>query len=581
MSSIFSVESSDNLENAVLAVANSPLDSASAAYGLGLSNQEAGLAIAPTINDLSGPKAADTSNSGYLNSSDPLLTEFIENNSSSDRQTTAYTDDLTGMGEGEELLLHAGPSTASTSSVSDRLSFADDFNPTRRYAFKDDYSFSSHSIATVRLNLDSSAFDTYLQLVDAATGSVLAFDDDGGSGVNSQISFTAQAGQQYTVRATSYGAYETGSYSLTARTSVNNPPTSPINSLNRFSSIYGHGLVDAAAAVATATGQSRFNDVADIGGNQWNNDIINAPEVWNQGYTGEGITVAVIDSGVDIFHEDLRDNIWQNTGEVFGDGIDNDGNGFVDDRFGWNFGEGQNNYNILPGTEYDSQGHGTHVAGTIAAANNGRGMTGVAYNSNIMAVRMGDVNASGEFVNGGDLSQAIRYAVDNGADVINMSLGWGDPTGSVREALAYAASQDVIAVMAAGNTSESSPSPIASNAFDYGISVGAVTRTGAIASFSNRAGFDSQMQHVMAPGQQIYSTTPDDTWNYSQGTSMAAPHVAGVVALMLSANENLTHAQVREILTGTASLSATAATSTVPQYQTDDWQFRVPSVEYA
>jgi len=171
--------------------------------------------------------------------------------------------------------------------------------------------------------------------------------------------------------------------------------------------------------------QPTFADVPNLGGNNWGNDMVNAPEAWARGYTGQGVTVAVIDSGVDISHQDLSNNIWRNTGEIASNGIDDDGNGYTDDVYGWNFGIGQNNNNVLPGTTSSGQGHGTHVAGTIAAANNGIGMTGVAYNSRIMAIRMGDVDSQGRFTNGGNLAQAIRYAVDNGARVINMSLGSG------------------------------------------------------------------------------------------------------------------------------------------------------------
>ncbi|NJL09365.1 MAG: S8 family serine peptidase [Calothrix sp. SM1_7_51] len=223
----------------------------------------------------------------------------------------------------------------------------------------------------------------------------------------------------------------------------------------------------------------------------------------------------------------------------------------MDDIFGWNFGTGQNNNNVLPGTNTSSQGHGTHVAGSIAARNNGIGITGVAYNSQIMSIRLGDVNNQGSFTNGGNLAQGIRYAVDNGARVINMSLGWSDST-ELRDALAYAASRNVVTVSAAGNSTLTSPGNPAKYATDFGLSVGAVDRDQMIADFSNRAGSDSRMQHVMGPGVNILSTTPGNTYGSKNGTSMAAPHVAGVVALMLSANPNLTPSQVRQILTETA-----------------------------
>lgn len=298
--------------------------------------------------------------------------------------------------------------------------------------------------------------------------------------------------------------------------------------------------------------ENPFADVSDLGGNNWGNDLVNAPEVWNRGFTGEGVTVAVIDSGVDITHTDLRDNIWTNTNEIVNDGIDNDGNGYVDDIYGWNFGIGQYNNNVMPGTNDPGQAHGTHVAGTIAAMNDDSGMTGVAHNAEVMALRLGDVNDN-SFINAGNLAEAIRYAVDNGANVINMSLGWSDSF-ELQEALAYAASNDVITISSSGNSGLPSPGNPASYATEFGVSVGAVDRYGSIADFSNGAGSDSSLQHVVAPGVAVHSTMPGNNYGEMSGTSMAAPHVAGVVALMLSANPNLTHDQVREILTSSATM---------------------------
>lgn len=326
-----------------------------------------------------------------------------------------------------------------------------------------------------------------------------------------------------------------------------------------YNTAYGYGLVNAAKAVAWAAGYYpyAFTDVPNWGGNHWGNDQVKAPEAWNQGFTGQGVTVAVIDSGVDIFHPDLDNNIWQNPGEIAGDGWDNDGNGYIDDLFGWNFGMGQNNNNVLPGTPDPGQSHGTHVAGTIAAEYNEFGTTGVAPNAKIMALRLGDVHTAadgtGQFTNSGDLAQAIYYAVNNGAKVINMSLGWTE-TSEVVHALAYAASRNVITVSASGNEGQSSPGNPAKYATHFGISVGAVDYYGNLANFSNGAGFDRRMQHVVAPGVEIMSTVPINQGWYGQqsGTSMAAPHVAGVVALMLSANPNLTHAETRYILTQSA-----------------------------
>lgn len=316
-----------------------------------------------------------------------------------------------------------------------------------------------------------------------------------------------------------------------------------------YNSTYGYGVVNAAAAVAQAIGSLPFGDVVDLGGIDRSKDQVNAPEAWAQGFRGAAITVAVIDSGVDTDHPDLAANIWYNSDEVFGDGIDNDANGYVDDITGWNF--GANSSNVL-----DSNGHGTHVAGIIAADDNGFGVTGIAPDALIMPIKIGDVDPiTNAYINPGNLGTAIRYAVDNGAKVINLSLSW-TPSADVVQALAYAARQGVVTVSAAGNSSGSLPSFPAQYATDYGLSVGAIDSSNRLANFSNRAGSNPRLQHVVAPGVEVNSTLPPELYGVGyggkQGTSMAAPHVAGVVALMLSANPLLTSNQVRSILTDSA-----------------------------
>jgi subtilisin family serine protease len=473
--------------------------------------------------------------------------------SSSDR-STEQTDTLTGISSNEPIVNRIDSVPSPNNTVYGTLSGTDALNPTRPGAYKDDYVYRSQTTQTVQVSMTSSQFDTYLQIINASTGQVVTFDDDSGAGLNSQLVFTATAGTTYFIRATSYATRATGTYALTTRASTSPPPQS-----GQFNSTTGYGLVNAAVAVARSVNTSTFSNVSDLGGNNWGTDLVRAPEAWARGYTGQGITVAVIDSGVDINHSDLRNNIWVNRREVPNDGIDNDGNGYVDDVHGWNFGAGQNNNNVTPGTTSSGQSHGTHVAGTIAAMNNGVGLTGVAPNARIMSLRMGNVDSSGRFVNPGSLAQAIRYAVDNGARVINMSLSWTD-SAELRSALAYAASRNVITVSAAGNSGFFSPGTPAYYATQYGLSAGAIDRYGSVAYFSNRAGSNSQMRHVMAPGVDVYSTLPGNRYGLLSGTSMAAPHVAGVVALMLSANPNLTHAQVRQYLTGATTGTTTAST---------------------
>ena len=321
--------------------------------------------------------------------------------------------------------------------------------------------------------------------------------------------------------------------------------SAPIQSLAqryKFSEVYGYGTVDAAAAVAAAIGEQHFADVANHSNYyDWGLDAIAVPEVWTQGYTGENVVVAVIDTGVDYTHTDLDNNIWINEGEIFGDGIDNDSNGYIDDAIGWNFVD--NNYDPM-----DEVNHGTHVAGIIAAESDGYGITGVAYNAKIMPVRVLDENGKGINEN---IARGIYYAANNGANVINLSLG-GGYTDVVADAVQYATERGAIVVMAAGNEGASEPVYPGHLANYWGITVGAIDSQNYMADFSNLAGSDSDMNYVVAPGVDIYSTTPGDNYEFMNGTSMATPYVSGVAALMLSANPYLTPEQMRQIITRTA-----------------------------
>jgi len=281
-------------------------------------------------------------------------------------------------------------------------------------------------------------------------------------------------------------------------------------------------------------------DVANFGGsNDWNLNAINAPEAWAAGYTGQGITVAVIDTGVDLSHPDLQTQLWVNPGEIAGDGIDNDGDGYVDDVHGWDFVDDDN----LPD---DENMHGTHVAGTIAGANDGSGVTGVAYGATIMAVRVLDAAGSGDLA---DVAAGIRYAVDQGARIINLSLGAESTTSLMANALRYAQSHGVLVVAAAGNDGGATPNWPARYAasLDNVLSVGAYNSNRAHASFSNFAGSSGAAQ-VDAPGVNVYSSLPDGQYGRLSGTSMATPHVVGLAALALSANPNLTAAQLRTLI---------------------------------
>ncbi|MBN3895257.1 MAG: S8 family serine peptidase [Nostoc sp. NOS(2021)] len=323
-------------------------------------------------------------------------------------------------------------------------------------------------------------------------------------------------------------------------------------STGNYNSTNGYGLINAAAAVAKAAGQNTFADVPDLGGNNWGADLIKAPEAWAHGYTGKGVVVAVVDTGVDYNHEDLKDNIWTNPKEIAGNGKDDDGNGYVDDIHGWNFVD--NNNNVL-----DDNGHGTHVSGTIAGENNNYGVTGIAYDAKIMPVKVLDDSGSGSYTS---IAKGIHYAVDNGANVINLSLGGNYSNSTLESAINYASSKGVIVVMAAGNDGGSSPDYPARYASKSGIAVGAVDKNNNLADFSNRSG-TNQISYVTAPGVNVYSSVPNNQYAIYSGTSMAAPHVAGVVALMLSANSKLTDAQVREIVADTAGNSTQTTSSSL------------------
>ncbi|MGB3403425.1 MAG: S8 family serine peptidase [Microcoleaceae cyanobacterium] len=348
-------------------------------------------------------------------------------------------------------------------------------------------------------------------------------------------------------------------------TSTNDPATEGMG----FDVNLGYGLINASGAVAAAQGlPTGFVDVPDLtSGVGFNNTTslnqIQVPEVWNQGITGEGVVVAVLDSGVDVNHPDLINNIWLNADEVPNNGIDDDLNGYVDDIQGYDFED-----NDSDPSDIDS--HGTHVAGIIAAARDGVDLTrtggayevsGVAYDAEIMPVRVFSDVGSYKTPEQQDaaIASGIRYAVDNGASVINMSLGmpfwssaWLDLP-LTNAALTYAADNNVVAVIAAGNerdlggTFPSEPALQATNG--SAIAVGAVDSNGFFAEFSNPAGrFAGPYPYVVAPGVEILSTTPNDGYAGFSGTSMAAPHVTGVVALMQQANPNLTPAEIATLL---------------------------------
>ena len=286
-------------------------------------------------------------------------------------------------------------------------------------------------------------------------------------------------------------------------------------------------------------GVAPLTDVAYFGGsNEWGLNDIGAPEAWAAGYTGEGVTVAVVDTGVDLDHPDLYGNLFVNEGEIPGNGIDDDANGYIDDVNGFDFAD----YDADPN---DVHGHGTHVAGTIAALDNGFGATGVAPDATILPVKVLGDNGSGSSTS---VAAGIRYAADLGADIINLSLG-GGYSSQIESAINYARSLGSLVVAASGNEYSSVPGFPAqfSASYDNALSVGAYDSAGNKAAFSNGVGSSNAVQ-VDAPGVGVFSTYVGGGYATMSGTSMATPHVAGLAALTLSANPALTSAAIRDLL---------------------------------
>jgi len=246
---------------------------------------------------------------------------------------------------------------------------------------------------------------------------------------------------------------------------------------------------------------------------------IAAPQAWDAERGGAGVVIAVLDTGVDHLHPDLAPNMWVNAGEVPGNGVDDDGNGFVDDRLGWDF----------PGADglpTDVYVHGTHVAGIAAAAtDNAAGMAGVSWRARIMSVK---VCSDEGFCSDEDAAAGIIYAVDNGAKVLNNSYG-GDSYGHLlADAVAYAAAHGALVVASAGNTpSEGLHYPAA---YPDAVAVAATDAGDRKTSFSTYG----HWVDVSAPGDQILSTLPNNDYGAKSGTSMSSPHVAGAAAVLMS-----------------------------------------------
>ncbi len=277
---------------------------------------------------------------------------------------------------------------------------------------------------------------------------------------------------------------------------------------------------------------------------------VDAVEAWDIATDASNIVVAVIDTGIDYTHPDLADNIWTNPGEIPGNGIDDDNNGYIDDIHGYDFA----NDDADP---MDDHYHGTHVSGTIAATgNNSEGVVGIAWKAKLMAVKF--LNQSGSGLSS-DAIDAVLYAADNGAIISNNSWGQFNSThylevynAPLKEAMRVASTAGHLFVVAAGNegtyTDEGYSAHPSGITLSNILSVAATDRNDALTSFSN---YGEVEVDIAAPGEDIYSTMPNNQYEFLDGTSMAAPHVTGAAALLYSIKPDLSPEEAKAILMNT------------------------------
>lgn len=272
---------------------------------------------------------------------------------------------------------------------------------------------------------------------------------------------------------------------------------------------------------------------------------INASSAWNLTTGSKSVVVGVIDTGIDYNHPDLAANVWKNPGEIAGNGIDDDGNGFVDDVYGFNF--VSNTGNVM-----DDNGHGTHVSGTIAAVgNNSRGVVGVNWNTSVMALKFLDNTGSGYIsnailaVNYATMMKS-RYGVN--IKVLNNSWGGGGYSAALDSAIQASNNAGILFVAAAGNSGTNNDTTAqypANFTSPNVISVAASDQNDQLASFSC---YGASTVDLAAPGVSIYSTLPNNRYGIYSGTSMATPLVSGVAALAWAYKPNASVTDIRNAL---------------------------------
>lgn len=269
----------------------------------------------------------------------------------------------------------------------------------------------------------------------------------------------------------------------------------------------------------------------------------NSEKAWKITKGSKKVIVAVIDTGVDYKHEDLKENIWVNTQELNGKkGVDDDNNGYVDDVYGYNFSKNTSD-------PMDDNKHGTHVAGIIGASHNNVGIKGVMADVKIMSVKYMDKKGRGTL---SKAIEAILYAIDNGAKVLNNSWGARKHSQALEEIIQSSLNDGVLFVAAAGNSysnNDEYPKWPANYKSPNLISVAAYNPEDRLAGFSC---YGSESVHLAAPGRNIYSTAPKNKYIVLSGTSMAAPFVSGALGLALSLEKNLTATEIQELIISTS-----------------------------
>ncbi|MCF8058616.1 MAG: S8 family serine peptidase [Bacteriovoracaceae bacterium] len=283
----------------------------------------------------------------------------------------------------------------------------------------------------------------------------------------------------------------------------------------------------------------------------------------------EQIIVAVVDTGIDYNHEDLKDVMWSNPGEIPNNNIDDDNNGYVDDVHGINTLK-RDDQGIPSGDMMDTHSHGSHVSGTIGAAqNNGVGIAGIASNVRLMGLRT--VPNSGDELDV-DVVESFIYAAKNGARIINCSFGKDRNEGgqAVKEAIDFIGkTYGTLVVAAAGNSSRDIDTRLtypASYTSTNLLVIGSTTSNGRMSYFSN---YGSKSVDLAAPGSNIYSTTPGNSYGNMSGTSMASPTAAGIAAEVLSRHPLLTPEELKEVLMKTVTKSRRMRRSMASQGRID------------